>query len=195
VTARAVRRALAVAASAVLLAVSAASLALADGSGGSGGGASADTSREVVLKRGDRGPAVGRVQHRLRITVDEYFGRRTELSVKAFQRRHGLISDGVVGPVTRRALRLRPFARSSVQRGRSVRLPRALVRIARCESGGDPRAVSSHGRYRGKYQFTRATWRALGGHGDPAKAPEWIQDRLALRLYRERGTAPWTNCT
>ena len=30
--------------------------------------------------------------------------------------------------------------------------------------------------------------------GDPADAPEWLQDRLALKLYRLRGTSPWPNC-
>ena len=53
-----------------------------------------------------------------------------------------------------------------------MRLPRVLRRIAECESGGDPTAVSPDGRYRGKYQFTRSTWRALGGDGDPADASE-----------------------
>jgi hypothetical protein len=69
-----------------------------------------------------------------------------------------------------------------------------LQRIAECESGGNPRAVSADGRYRGKYQFDRATWRRWGGRGDPAAAPEWLQDQVALRLYRARGTSPWPNC-
>jgi hypothetical protein len=160
------------------------------------GGTTAHTG-SVVLKRGDRGPAVARVQRRLRVSADGYFGRETERAVKRFQRRRGLTVDGIVGRATRRALGLRPFSRRSVHRRsrrRSVRLPAALRRIAICESGGNPRAVSPSGRYRGKYQFTRATWRALGGRGDPAKAPEWRQDRLALKLYRKRGTAPWGGC-
>jgi hypothetical protein len=100
-----------------------------------------------------------------------------------------------VGPITRRALGLRPFAADSLRRTRRIALPRVLRRIARCESGGDPTAVSRDGVYRGKYQFTRATWRYLGGSGDPAKAPEWLQDRMALKLYRLRGTAPWPVCS
>lgn len=70
----------------------------------------------------------------------------------------------------------------------------ALQRIAQCESGGNPRAIGGGGRYRGKYQFDRATWRALGGSGDPAAAPEAVQDRLAAKLYARSGTAPWANC-
>jgi soluble lytic murein transglycosylase-like protein len=69
-----------------------------------------------------------------------------------------------------------------------------LARIAQCESGGNPAAVSASGTYRGKYQFTYATWRALGGTGDPAKAPEAVQDAMAAKLLALRGTAPWPAC-
>jgi peptidoglycan hydrolase-like protein with peptidoglycan-binding domain len=155
------------------------------------GGASA--SQETVVERGDRGPAVRRVQRALHVTpVDGAFGPQTERAVKRFQREKGLAADGIVGPITRQALGLEPFRSSSLRRG--VRLPRALRRIAECESGGNPRAVSRGGLHRGKYQFTRATWRALGGDGDPAMAPEWLQDRLALELYRRSGSAPWPSC-
>jgi Transglycosylase-like domain len=75
-----------------------------------------------------------------------------------------------------------------------IKLPKELKKIAMCESGGDPKAVSPSGRYRGKYQFDMPTWHSVGGKGDPIDAPEWKQDKLALKLYRERGTAPWPNC-
>jgi Transglycosylase-like domain/Putative peptidoglycan binding domain len=166
-----------------------------DGRGASaGGGASAMRSHEVILRRGHRGPAVKRVQRRLGLYPDGVFGRGTERAVKRFQRRRGLEPDGLVGPLTRRALRLRPFSRRSVHRRRRVRLPRVLRLISECESGGNPRAVSPDGRYRGKFQFTRSTWRRVGGRGDPARAPEWLQDKLALRLYRQSGTKPWGTC-
>jgi muramidase (phage lysozyme) len=73
-------------------------------------------------------------------------------------------------------------------------VPAILERIAECESGGDPRAVSSGGQYRGKYQFLRSTWESYGGRGDPARASEAHQDRIALRLYRAQGTDPWPTC-
>ena len=74
-------------------------------------------------------------------------------------------------------------------------VPRStLEAIASCESGGDPQAVSPGGQYRGKYQFSLSTWHNLGGKGDPADAPEAEQDRIALKLYRRSGTAPWPNC-
>ncbi len=168
--------------------------ALADpGASGSGGAAA---SSEVIVKRGDRGDAVRSIQRELGLTADGVFGPMTERAVKRFQRRHDLVPDGIVGPLTRGALGLRPFSARSLRRtsDRSVRVPRILRRIAECESGGNPRAVSPGGQYRGKYQFSRATWRGLGGSGDPAAAPEWLQDKLALKLYRQSGTAPWPNC-
>jgi hypothetical protein len=152
-------------------------------------------ARAVVVKRGDRGAAVRQVQSALGVAVDGIFGAQTEQAVKRFQRRKGLAADGVVGPQTRDALGLEPFARGSVRRGSTAaRLPRMLRLIAECESGGNPRAVSPGGQYRGKYQFSVDTWRNLGGEGDPAAAPEAEQDRIALKLYRRAGAAPWPNC-
>jgi peptidoglycan hydrolase CwlO-like protein len=74
-------------------------------------------------------------------------------------------------------------------------VPDHLDRIAQCESGGNPRALSPGGTYRGKYQFHPDTWRGLGGRGDPAAAPEAEQDRLAAKLYGQSGGAPWPVCS
>ncbi len=135
------------------------------------------------------GVSVVAVQQALGITADGVFGPQTRRAVKRFQRANGLTVDGIVGPQTLAALGLR--ARDSTAAGSTSA---TLERIAQCESGGDPTAVSADGRYRGKYQFSRATWRAMGGSGDPAKAPEAEQDRLAAALLAERGTAPWPVC-
>lgn len=156
---------------------------------------SAQQTDTIVVQRGDRGSAVRRVQRELGLTADGVFGAQTERAVRRFQQRKGIAVDGIVGPQTREALGLEPFARSSVKRGSAtVKLPRILREIAECESGGNPRAVSPGGQYRGKYQFSLSTWRNLGGQGDPAEAPEAEQDRIALKLYRRSGTAPWPNC-
>jgi peptidoglycan hydrolase-like protein with peptidoglycan-binding domain len=176
----------------VVVLCSAAVPALADPGATASGGASA--SSEVVVKRGDRGSAVRSIQRQLGVPADGVFGPMTERAVRRFQRRHDLVPDGIVGPFTRGALGLKPFSASQVRRTSSVRIPAVLRRIAECESGGNPEAISPGGTYRGKYQFSRSTWRNLGGTGDPADAPESLQDRLALKLYRMNGTAPWPNC-
>ncbi len=69
-----------------------------------------------------------------------------------------------------------------------------LESIAECESGGRPDARSSDGTYRGKYQFDKGTWAAMGGKGDPAEAPELEQDYRAAELYKAAGTSPWPIC-
>ncbi|MEA2332497.1 MAG: resuscitation-promoting factor RpfB [Thermoleophilaceae bacterium] len=177
-------------------------LLCAAGNASADGGAIAPPAAEekkdtsvVVVKRGDRGDAVRKVQAALGVAADGVFGAQTERAVKRFQTRKGITADGIVGPQTRDALGLEPFARGSVRRkATGVRLPRMLRLIAECESGGNPRAVSPGGQYRGKYQFSVDTWRNLGGKGDPAAAPEAEQDRIALKLYERAGTAPWPSC-
>jgi hypothetical protein len=171
----------------------------------SGSDSQTESASARTLQLGSTGSSVKAVQRRLRVPATGYYGRQTEAAVKRFQRRRGLTADGVVGQATARALGVKlgrasyasggaaPSSGSSSQ-ARRVRLPAVLKRIAQCESGGNPRAVSRDGRYRGKFQFDMATWRSLGGRGDPAKASEAEQDRLALKLYRQRGTAPWANC-
>ena len=159
---------------------------------GAGSGGATAAHAAPVLKLGSRGPAVVELQRKLRISADGVFGPMTERAVKRFQRRRGLTVDGVVGPRTRRALRLRSTA--VTQPRRRLTMSQILAKIAQCESGGNPRAVSRDGRYRGKYQFAWATWRNLGGKGDPARAPEAEQDRLAEKLYRQTGGSAWPNC-
>ncbi|MEY2451615.1 MAG: resuscitation-promoting factor RpfB [Acidimicrobiaceae bacterium] len=53
-------------------------------------------------------------------------------------------------------------------------------RLAMCESGGDPTAVSPGGRYRGAFQFSRPTWSAAGGTGDPIDVSYAEQKRVAM---------------
>jgi resuscitation-promoting factor RpfB len=66
--------------------------------------------------------------------------------------------------------------------------------LARCESGGNPRAVSSSGTYRGLYQFDYSTWRSVGGSGDPIDASSSEQTHRARILYSSQGRSPWPVC-
>jgi peptidoglycan hydrolase-like protein with peptidoglycan-binding domain len=158
----------------------------ADGSGGTSAGSHAVRAA---------GGTVVALQRALGLTADGIYGPQTRRAVRRYQRAHGLAVDGIAGPATLAALGIQ--ASSAARRGTSAPSGNAaavLARIAQCESGGDPTAISANGRYRGKYQFSRATWRSLGGTGDPAKATEATQDRIALLLYKQRGASPWPVC-
>jgi hypothetical protein len=142
---------------------------------------------------------VAAVQEKLGIPADGIAGRQTKRAVRRFQRSSGLTVDGVIGPQTLAALGLDGRAREARKKARArsgadAATTAILEAIAECESGGDPTAISSSGLYRGKYQFSVATWRAVGGKGDPAKAAEAEQDRLAAVLYKQAGASPWPVC-
>lgn len=74
----------------------------------------------LLLQRGSGGPQVAELQRRLRagyaayaggLDVDGEFGPQTEAAVREFQRRTTrLVIDGIVGPATAQALRLRRVA-------------------------------------------------------------------------------------
>jgi resuscitation-promoting factor RpfB len=66
--------------------------------------------------------------------------------------------------------------------------------LAQCESGGRPNAVSGTGKYRGMYQFSQATWNAVGGSGDPAAASADEQTYRAQLLYQRSGAGQWPHC-
>ena len=148
-----------------------------------------DSVRSQSVKALHRaGTSVKALQQALGLPADGIYGRQTRRAVRRFQRAHGLTVDGIAGRQTLAALGL------TAHQATSGDAATVLERIALCESGGDPTAVSRDRRYFGKYQFSKATWRAMGGHGNPAKASEAEQDRRAMRLYKRRGTAPWPVC-
>jgi peptidoglycan hydrolase-like protein with peptidoglycan-binding domain len=57
-----------------------------------------------TLRRGASGLLVGQVQAKVGANVDSNFGPGTEAKVRAFQRDHNLVPDGIVGPGTWAAL-------------------------------------------------------------------------------------------
>jgi N-acetyl-anhydromuramyl-L-alanine amidase AmpD len=75
-------------------------------------GGAATAGEPPLLRRGSTGGPVKRLQQLLRrhgllpgpAKVDGVFGKLTEAAVKAFQELHGLAPDGIVGPLTWRAL-------------------------------------------------------------------------------------------
>jgi hypothetical protein len=66
--------------------------------------------------------------------------------------------------------------------------------LAKCESGGNPSAVSSTGKYHGLYQFSVATWQAVGGAGLPSQASPDEQTARAKMLYNRSGAGQWPHC-
>jgi uncharacterized protein YabE (DUF348 family) len=62
--------------------------------------------------------------------------------------------------------------------------------LAQCESGGNPRAVNPAGYY-GLYQFSLATWHAVGGAGNPIDASPAEQLYRAKLLYKRGGAGQW----
>jgi uncharacterized protein YabE (DUF348 family) len=65
--------------------------------------------------------------------------------------------------------------------------------LAKCESGGNPRAVNPAGYY-GLYQFSLSTWHAMGGSGNPIDNSSAEQTYRAKILYKKAGAGQWPVC-
>jgi N-acetyl-anhydromuramyl-L-alanine amidase AmpD len=59
-----------------------------------------DAENRPTLRRGDRGEPVKLVQAKIDVEANGTFDAGTEAAVRAFQRNHGLVGDGIVGPRT-----------------------------------------------------------------------------------------------
>ena len=57
-----------------------------------------------TLRRGMSGELTKQVQGKIGVKADGNFGPKTEAALRAFQRAHGLVPDGIVGPKTWQAL-------------------------------------------------------------------------------------------
>jgi N-acetylmuramoyl-L-alanine amidase len=92
----------------------------------------------ILLKWGSRGSEVREVQTRLKNwgfykgSVDGIYGWRTANAVKAFQRKHGLKADGIVGNATGKALGIRTGTASA--RGGTSRSNETYT-LAQCVHG------------------------------------------------------------
>ena len=69
------------------------------------------------------------------------------------------------------------------------------AKLAACESGGRPNAVSASGAYHGLYQFSVATWRSVGGSGLPSQATAAEQTKRAKILQARSGWGQWPHCS
>lgn len=108
-----------------------------------------------------------------RLPINGYFGSRTERTVRAFQRSHGLAVDGIAGPATLATLiaertnrRKVTASHTAIGRTRSLldywaryyAVDRALVRaLAWMESGYQANLTSSAGAW-GVMQILPSTW-------------------------------------
>jgi hypothetical protein len=148
----------------------------------------------IVLVPGDHGPRVAHLQRYLHVRpAGGHFGPKTRHAVLHWQAVHHRHRTGLVGRrlwhAVRRSLRGGP----APSRGgdRVTRLNWAA--LARCESGGNPHAVNPAGYY-GLYQFSRPTWRSVGGSGLPSHASAARQTMRAQILFRRAGSGPWPVC-
>ena len=79
--------------------------------------------------------------------------------------------------------------------------PEQWADLRHCESSGNYRAVSPDDRYYGAYQFWPDTWDFVASRNYPrlvgilpSAATTHDQDRMAYRLWEERGDQPWPVC-
>jgi len=162
------------------------------------GGAESQPAQQATTAPAKK-PTTKQLQKALGIKADGVFGPKTKRAVKTYQRRNGLKVTGRADSATLRSLGLIGRPQTSALDAAPAPIPAdakaILDQLARCESGGNVAAESRDGRYFGKYQFSVATWEAMGGTGSPAEAPEATQDALAYKLYQQRGTAPWPSCS
>lgn len=84
---------------------------------------------------------------------------------------------------------------SSSSSGSMASVAGVWAALARCESGGNPRIVSSNGLYHGLYQFTVSTWRSVGGSGLPSQASPAEQTKRAKILQARSGWGQWPACS
>lgn len=169
--------------------------------------AQAPAAPQSLLGQGTRGAAVSRVQRALHVRRSGRFGPATRSAVVAFQRRDGLLVDGIVGPQTWDALfhisppatATPPSSTSSTSSSGAAdsgssgagnySIPSGIVE---CESGGDYSAVNPSTGAGGAYQILPSTWQAYGGQGLPEDASPAEQNQIAGEIYANQGPSAWT---
>lgn len=118
---------------------------------------------------------------------------RVETSDGTVTARTLLAEEQVAAPVTR-ILAVGTKPKPAPDRGVAGADGLNWAALARCESGGNPRAVSPNGLYHGLYQFANSTWRGVGGSGTASQASAEEQTYRAKLLYSRSGRSPWPHC-
>lgn len=90
----------------------------------------------VVLRSGDKGAAVRRLQDALGVNVDGSFGPETDRAVREFQRRAGLAVDGIVGKQTWAAIERLQSVDPVKQPAKEDRIARASEVVALAGTAG-----------------------------------------------------------
>jgi hypothetical protein len=69
-------------------------------------------------------------------------------------------------------------------------------KTSECESGKDPDAIGGGGKYRGAFQFMKATWRTSpkSPGGDPIRYDYTTQAVVAVALKKRDGAGHWPVC-
>ena len=103
---------------------------------------SISTAYALVLKQGSRGTEVKTMQRKLKNwgyytgSVDGVFGKQTTAAVKYFQRKNGLVADGIVGSKTLKALGMSTGTNSS-NNGYSSNDVYLLAKLIHAEARGE----------------------------------------------------------
>jgi peptidoglycan hydrolase-like protein with peptidoglycan-binding domain len=186
-----------VTAATVLVTVLATGLATVAGTATPAAAASPTTGRSsyIVLVPGADGPRVVALQRFLHVRpASGHYGPKTRRAVIRWQAAHHRRQTGLVGKRLWRAVRASTGSRAAAPSRSGDRVTRLnWASLARCESGGNRRAVNPAGYY-GLYQFSPATWRSVGGSGLPSRASKAEQTRRAQTLFRRSGSSPWPHC-
>ncbi len=156
-----------------------------------------ETTLQKIIRRGDRGWQVKRVQewcclHHLTVEIDSHFGPVTDFAVRQFQKMKRLKTDGTVGPVTFAAMIAPLLNALQTPAHPSTNFHETAARIARQHLDQHPREVGGQ---------NMGPWVRLYMHGHEGDNFPWcagfvsyILKQAATELGREPPIIQSVNC-